>query len=280
MHCINCGRSVMVIEKYCSACGNKIVETTGINMLSRSVPESKSFEDLVAVRVQEARKSKLPTDDSVTPEQSAMVDNSKLTRESSCNLAAGQLPRSVFVRSTFVVGGLLLVLGYFIFPFAYVLYQRDGYLLKAEWRLHTIASLLSDRSNEGYVFGPALAFLVGGHLWTLFFAIIILIGVIISTRPFESPHALSLSEVEERITIAIVIGRVSVVLMALIFTWQLTGMLTLQRAADVRGGLSGQESLSYFSLGLGSVMSLVGLSAFIFGGASLVNRASEAKQAK
>jgi len=280
MFCSACGHSVLEDQKYCSVCGNKLAEISSSEKISQSTPDSKSFEDLVAARVMEARKSKLRTDENLAATLQDALPVTKLISESSSNLAAMKVSRFVFIRSTFVVGNLLLVLGYFIFPFAYVLESRSGFVRKFEWRLHTIASLLSDRSNEGYFFGPALAFLVGGHLWTLLFAIIITVIVYVNTQPFEESEPDFLNKVEKRRTTAIVIGRVSVVLMALIFTWQLTGMLTLQRAADVRGGLSGQESLSYFSLGLGSVTSLLGLLAFVFGGASLINRASEEKSTK
>ena len=51
-------------------------------------------------------------------------------------------------------------------------------------------------------------------------------------------------------------------------------MWTLQRAADAEGGLSGDNGYSYFSLGFGSVLSLLGIIAFIFAGTSLTNRAT------
>jgi hypothetical protein len=62
--------------------------------------------------------------------------------------------------------------------------------------------------------------------------------------------------------------------MSLLFTWQLTGMWTLQRAADTKGSLSGDNYYSYFSLGFGSVLSLLGIVAFAFAGASMANRAT------
>ena len=54
---------------------------------------------------------------------------------------------------------------------------------------------------------------------------------------------------------------------AAVFTWQMTGMWTLQRAADIEGGLTGGNGYYYFSLGFGSVLSLLGIVAFAFAGA-------------
>ena len=261
-------------------CGNKLNESVETESLNPTTQGANNFEHIVSARVREARKAKL------VDENSSVINslkNSAPTQPSVSFAGTGGIdPKSPFfiVRITFLVGILLMVLGYFMFPFAYVLYNTGGSIRKFEWRLHTIASLLSDRSNEEYVFGPALAFLVGGHLWTLLFALIITLVAFLGLREIDGDSVDYGQKKKDQSDLATVLGRACIVLMVLIFTWQLTGMLTLQRAADVRGGLSGEQSVSYFSLGLGSVMSLLGIGAFIFGGANLVNRGLAERNSK
>jgi hypothetical protein len=99
------------------------------------------------------------------------------------------------------------------------------------------------------------------------------IVVIIATRQIDNERVDSSDNREDKLDFLILLGRVNSVLMALLFTWQLTGMLTLQRAADTSGGLTGDDKYDYFSLGFGSVLSLLGVVAFAFAGASMTNRA-------
>lgn len=279
MFCSTCGRSVREFERYCSVCGNKINESFVSENLASTTKGISSFEDIVSARVREARKSKL-VDKDLSNVRSKNLSYPEMGLGDMRKNGSGQKSPFFFVRITFFVGIFLMILGYFIFPFAYVLYDTGTSLRKFEWRLHAIASLLSDRADEEYVFGPALAFLVGGHLWTMLFALVITVVTYFGLRTIDEDSDKYDEKRKTRSDLAVVLGRVSIVLMVLIFTWQLTGMLTLQRAADVRGGLSGGQSVSYFSLGLGSVMSLLGIAAFIFGGANLVNRGLAERNSK
>ena len=180
----------------------------------------------------------------------------------------------LFSRVTFVVGLLAMIVGYLILPFAYVIDSYEGYSRQFDWRLPAIASLLGDRSEEDYVFGPALSFLVGGYLWTILLAVLIVVVFFISTRRIDEELTYFSDNRKDKLDFLILWGRVSSVLMSLLFTWQITGMWTLQRAADTQGGLTGDNGFYYFSLGFGSVLSLLGIVAFGFAGASVTNRAT------
>ena len=180
----------------------------------------------------------------------------------------------LFSRVTFVVGLLAMIVGYLILPFAYVIDSYEGYSRQFDWRLPAIASLLGDRSEEDYVFGPALSFLVGGYLWTLVVASLITLVALLTTRQIDEAKDDLSDNRENQINFAVLLGRISLIMMALLFTWQITGMWTLQRAADTQGGLTGDNGFYYFSLGFGSVLSLLGIVAFAFAGGSMTNRAT------
>jgi hypothetical protein len=211
--------------------------------------ESNSFENLIAARVREARKK------GVTPVTGRSniwpTEQSQGALES---LTSGKKSPFLFSISTFVVGLVAMIAGYFVFPFSYV--------------------LDSGKSREGYIFGPALSFLVGGFLLTVLLAIMIVVIVIVATRKMNGDQSDFAVERMKILFVLILLGRTTSVLMSLLFTWQLTGMWTLQRAADTQGGLGGDDGYSYFSLGFGSVLSLLGIVAFVFAGTSLTNRAT------
>lgn len=235
---------------------------------------SGSFEELIAARVREARKKNaLVGSDSSDSPYSRGAQNQPKTSSSGETKSDRNSP-FLFSVLTFGSGLLAMIVGYLIFPFAYVIDYYEGYPRQFNWRLPSIASLLSDRSDEGYVFGPALSFLVGGYLWTLAIAILISTLAFFSTRQIEKTDEDLSDERNYKINFAIVLGRFSVIMMSLLFTWQVAGMWTLQRAADAEGGLSGDNGYSYFSLGFGSVLSLLGIIAFVFAGTSLTNRAT------
>jgi len=279
--CSNCGQLSDETNRFCAKCGSKLLIDSSNDHTEVS---GSSFEDLLSSKMRETRIKNDLNEVSIQPVwslrnnvQQPIVQRSKRSKK------VVQTPY-LFSTITFGVGSILMTLGYFVLPFAYVLIGVQGNYgfsnVKFEWRLHSVAELLRERTDENYVFGPALAFLVGGHLWTLLFAFIITVLSIFALGRLDPTEEGYVERAASQSSFARMLGRISIVLMALIFTWQVTGMFTLQRAADVSGGLSGQESLSYFSLGLGSVVSLLGISAFIFGGASLVNRASESGQSK
>ena len=186
------------------------------------------------------------------------------------SLAGSKKSPFLFSISTFVVGLVAMIAGYFVFPFSYVLDSGKS----RDWILLEISTLLVGRSDEGYIFGPALSFLVGGFLLTVLLAIMVTVIVIVATRKLnrdQSGFAVARMKI---LFFFILLGRATSVLMSLLFTWQLTGMWTLQRAADTQGGLGGDDGYSYFSLGFGSVLSLLGIVAFVFAGTSLTNRAT------
>lgn len=255
-------------------CGNR-VEANLVTGRSRPITdEQPNFEALVSARVREARRNKT----GIAPQAGEeSVENSD-SQSKTAQVVVSDTQRSAnpyrFVKTIFTSGLVLMLLGYFVLPFAYVLNSVNGYPVKFEWRLQTIASLLNERADESYVFGPALAFMVGGHLWTVLSGVIITGLTLLVLRGTGKKQAADLDRSVEQAKFAVRLGRISVVLMTLVFTWQLTGMWTLERAADAEGGLDGGDSLTYFSLAVGSVASLIGISAFVFGAASLINRGS------
>jgi hypothetical protein len=256
-------------------------------MESKAVPqnshqvdsESSSFENLIAARVREARKNSAPSVTGSSSTRSSQESQHKT--ESTAGVKRVDSKKSPFLFSivTFGVGLLAMIVGYLILPFAYVVGSEETnygtYVSQViGWRIPSIASMLGDRSNEGYVFGPALSFLVGGYLWTLLVAAVITLVAILTTRQIDKAEEDLSDNREGQINFAILLGRISLVMMSLLFTWQLAGMWTLQRAADSKGGLDGDSGYSYFSLGFGSVLSLLGIVAFAFAGASMTNRAT------
>ena len=274
MYCSNCGRQSGEKERFCTDCGNRFESNRSLETPKQDHLVSGSFEELIAARVREARKKNaLVGSDSSGSPYSRGAQNQPKTSSGGETKSDRNSP-FLFSIVTFGVGLLAMIVGYLIFPFAYVIDYYEGYARQFNWRLPSIASLLSDRSDEGYVFGPALSFLVGGYLWTLAIAILISTLAFFSTRQIEKTDEDLSDERNYKINFAIVLGRFSVIMMLLLFTWQVAGMWTLQRAADAEGGLSGDNGYSYFSLGFGSVLSLLGIIAFIFAGTSLTNRAT------
>ena len=170
----------------------------------------------------------------------------------------------------FLVGSLSVILGLLFVPFAYVL--NEG--AKFDWRLPTIASLLRDRDDENYVVGPALGYLVGGWLWTLLLVVIVTVTAFLLVRRPDRSNERAEEKWASRLNSAVILGRATSILLSLIAMWQIAGMFTLQQAANTEGGLEGDDSFAYFSLGFGSVLSLLGLAALIFAGATLANRAT------
>jgi len=264
VYCSNCGRKSGETERFCTECGNRL-ESKSPQNFPQNDSESNSFENLIAARVREARKK------GVTPMSGR--SSVRLTEQSQGaleTLTTSKKSPFLFSISTFVVGLVAIIAGYFIFPFSYVLDSGDS----RDWILLEISSLLIGRSDEGYIFGPALSFLVGGFLLTVLLAIMITVIVIVATRKMNKDQSDFDVKRMKILFFLILLGRTTSVLMSLLFTWQLTGMWTLQRAADTQGGLGGDDGYSYFSLGFGSVLSLLGIVAFAFGGASMTNRAT------
>jgi hypothetical protein len=277
MFCSNCGRETRETERFCASCGIRL-EIKPVPQTSPSVDlESNSFENLIAARVREVRKnsaSPISNTSGIRP-----TPQNQRQPESITDTKAAKSKRSPFLFSlvTFGFGLLAMVVGYLILPFAYVIASPEESFSSSRqfnWRLPAIASVLADRDGERYVFGPALSFLVGGYLWTLgSAALITLVAFLLIHQIGKTEEDLS-DERDSRLYSAVLLGRTSLVLMSLLFTWQLTGMWTLQRAADTKGSLSGDNYYSYFSLGFGSVLSLLGIVAFAFAGASMANRAT------
>lgn len=264
MFCSNCGRKSEETERFCTECGNRL-ESKSPQNFPQNDSETNSFESLIATRVREARKK------GVTP--TTGKSNIRPTEQSQGaleSLTSSKKSPFLFSISTFVFGLVAMIAGYFVFPFSYVLDSGES----RDWILLEISSLLVGRSDEGYVFGPALSFLVGGFFLTVLLAIMIVVMVIVATRKMNGDQSDSAKERMKTLFFLILMGRTTSVLMSLLFTWQLTGMWTLQRAADTQGGLGGDDGYSYFSLGFGSVLSLLGIVAFVFAGTSLTNRAT------
>ena len=262
--CSNCGRKSGETERFCTECGSRL-ESKSPQNFPQNDSETNSFESLIATRVREARKK------GVTP--TTGKSNIRPTEQSQGaleSLTSSKKSPFLFSISTFVFGLVAMIAGYFVFPFSYVLDSGES----RDWILLEISSLLVGRSDEGYVFGPALSFLVGGFFLTVLLAIMIVVIVIVATRKMNGDQSDSAEERMKILFFLILMGRTTSVLMSLLFTWQLTGMWTLQRAADTQGGLGGDDGYSYFSLGFGSVLSLLGIVAFVFAGTSLTNRAT------
>ena len=265
VYCSNCGRESRGTERFCADCGNRLESNPVPQNFQQNVSESNSFENLIAVRVRQARKRGATPITTKSDIQSSQ--QSQDTLGSSMN--SKKLP-FLFSITTFVVGLLAMIAGYFIFPFSYVIDSAKS----RDWVLLEISSLLIGRSDEGYIFGPALSFLVGGFLLTILLAIMITVIVIVAARKMNRDQSDFDVKRMKILFFLILLGRTTSVLMSLLFTWQLTGMWTLQRAADTQGGLGGDDGYSYFSLGFGSVLSLLGIVAFAFAGASMTNRAT------
>jgi hypothetical protein len=240
---------------------------------------SNSFENLIAARVREARKNSAPALTNSSGSRSSQESQHQPKSSATIELSHSKKSPFFFSRVTFVIGLLAMIVGYLVLPFAFVVdYESTGYgssiRMVIGWRIPTIASMLGDRVDEGYVFGPALSFLVGGYLWTILLAVVIVVVFFISTRRIDEELTYFSDNRHDKLDFLILWGRVSSVLMSLLFTWQITGMWTLQRAADTESGLTGDGGYSYFSLGFGSVLSLLGIVTFAFAGASVTNRAT------
>jgi hypothetical protein len=276
--CSNCGHESRETERFCADCGNRLASRPVAQTSKQVDSESNSFENLIAARVREARKKSAPAITNSSGSRSLQESQRQPNSSAAQKLSNSKKSPFLFSRVTLVIGLLAMIVGYLVLPFAFVVdYQSTDYGSNIRkvigWRIPTIASMLGDRTDEGYVFGPALSFLVGGYLWTLLLTVLIVIVVIIATRQIDNERVDSSDNREDKLDFLILLGRVNSVLMALLFTWQLTGMLTLQRAADTSGGLTGDDKYDYFSLGFGSVLSLLGVVAFAFAGASMTNRA-------
>ena len=271
--CSNCGRESKESERFCADCGNRLESKPIAQSSKQAKSESSSFENLIAERVREARRNSAPVITYSSGSRSLQESQRQSESLGEAMSSKGEKSPFLFSRVTFVTGLLAMIVGYLILPFAYVIDSYEGYSRQFDWRLPTIASLLGDRSDENYVFGPALSFLVGGYLWTLVVASLITLVALLTTRQIDKAKADLSDNRGDQIKFAVLLGRSSLIMMSLLFTWQITGMWTLQRAADIEGGLTGGNGYYYFSLGFGSVLSLLGIVVFAFAGATMTNRA-------
>ncbi len=277
MFCSNCGRESKESERFCADCGNRL-ESKPIAQTSKQFDsESNSFENLIAARVREARKKSAPAITNSSGSRS--LQEIQHQPESSATIELSNSKKSPFLFSivTFVAGLVAMIVGYLVLPFASVVdYEPTEYgspiRMVIGWRIPTIASMLGKRSDEDYELGPALSFLVGGYLWALVVAVLITLVALLTTRRIDRAKEDLSDNRESQINFASLFGRISFFMMSLLFTWQLSGMWTLQRAADTSDSFLGSE-YSSFSLGFGSVLSLLGIVAFAFAGAAMTNRA-------
>jgi len=264
VYCTDCGRVRSDDERFCAHCGHRhpTVETPAAP--SGDGTAGSTFEDLIAARVRAARRGESAGSSPEPPVPQPHPTKGLDLPEPS------ELSPFFFTRAMFLVGSLSVVLGLLFVPFAYVI--NEG--AKFDWRLPTIASLLRDRDDENYVVGPALGYLAGGYLWTLLLVVILTVTALVLVRRPSTSADGAAERWASRLEGAIILGRTTSILLSLVAMWQISGMFTLQQAANTDGGLAGDDTVAYFSLGFGSVLSLLGLAALIFGGAALANRAA------
>ena len=270
MFCVQCGQQKGLGEKFCANCGTQHSRSPAPPTSKSETPTS-SFEQLITERILEARKTSKSNDP---------LRNTRSTTDLQRGTTSSRHEnQSVFFLPQVIFGACLvmIIFGFFIFPFAYTLDNVRGTFgfieTEFHWNVPTISSILRDRDDQGYVFGPSLGYLSGGYILLLLFSIGITAWTVFALRIQKLPARDSKVSWTAKMNLTIGLARFTVVIMALFFAWQFSAMTTLQRAADAEGGLEGDDSLAYFSLGFGSVLSLLGIVGYALGSASLLSRA-------